>query len=518
MSKNSRFCERLRRLDDARVSIDNDFDVPITLLASPEVPIEDDGLAQLFDVLESLATVAEIHGRERAGLVPAFWGESAGELRAVVLTPDFHRGATVPVGTVLDARGLVWPSAVGNDIGCGMRLLTLDVEAAELRGQLDALERRLRALFFEGGRDIPLSPRQREAMLRDGLRGLLAEHRDNAGVGAWRQYDVAEEERALARVHRQGSLPTIGAFSFADYVHASGRRDGRDPHIGSVGGGNHFVEIQEITPVEPGTAWAWGLARGRVAVQVHSGSLGFGHHVGSAFVDRARALHPTGVPRPARGFHALPLCGPLAAEGERYLDAQNAAANFAFANRLFLGLMAVRAVGEVLGREVSARLVWDAPHNLVFPDATRALHRKGACPADGPAPEDESDPYRFTGHPVLVPGSMGASSYVLAGAGNDALLASAAHGAGRGLTRGEAAHVSDEVFRRAMEPLRVVTPVDRRAPALQARRDILEKLEASLKEEAPFAYKPIEPIIATLSQAQVARPVARLWPMLTVKG
>jgi tRNA-splicing ligase RtcB len=181
--------------------------------------------------------------------------------------------------------------------------------------------------------------------------------------------------------------------------------------------------------------------------------------------------------------------------------------------------MAKRAVEEVLGRELGARLVYDAPHNLAFagPDG-HVLHRKGACPAPGPEPEQEESPFRFVGHPVLVPGSMGASSYVLAGLGNEELLASAAHGAGRALSRGDAQHVDEERFRRALEPLRVVTPVDLRSAKVRGRPELLARLEAGLKEEAPFAYKAIEPVVRTLELAGVARPVARLWPLITVKG
>lgn len=490
MSK-SRLTGRLRRLDAARLRLENPFALPITLLATEDVPVEEDGLAQLFAVLEQLVASPDLG------------------LRQVVLTPDFHRGASIPVGTVLDAVGAVVPAAIGNDIGCGMRLLVLDLRAEELRPHLDPLERRLRAIFFEGARDLPLSPRQRAAMLREGLSGLLSTCADNAGTGAWRGYDLREQERDLARVHRCGSLPATGEAlaPFADYVQGSGRQDGRDAHLGTVGGGNHFVELQEITPLEA-TAHGWGLERGKVAVQVHTGSLGFGHRVAARFAPRGRSER----------FHALALDG-ADGEGARYLSAQHAAANFAFANRLFLGLMARRAVEEVLGRELGARLVYDAPHNLAFAGSDgQVLHRKGACPAPGPEPEQEESPFRFVGHPVLVPGSMGASSYVLAGLGNEELLASAAHGAGRALSRGDAQHVDEERFRRALEPLRVVTPVDLRSPQVRGRPELLARLEAGLKEEAPFAYKAIEPVVRTLELAGVARPVARLWPLLTVKG
>jgi tRNA-splicing ligase RtcB len=263
----------------------------------------------------------------------------------------------------------------------------------------------------------------------------------------------------------------------------------------------------------------FGLERDTLAVMAHSGSVGLGHAVGGHFHDRARALYPASLPRPAHGFSVLPTAGPHASLAAAYLDAMRNAANFAFGNRLFLGLMMVRALSEVLGRRVQARLIYDAPHNLVWeePDGVTFVHRKGACPAPGPEPMSDS-PFRYSGPPVIIPGSMGAHSFVLAGAGNAAALASACHGAGRVLSRGQSRRVDDPEQTRALERLRVVTPIDPRAFAVRARRDVLAKYHDRLREEAPWAYKPITPVIATVEEAEIARRVARLWPLLTVKG
>jgi tRNA-splicing ligase RtcB len=182
--------------------------------------------------------------------------------------------------------------------------------------------------------------------------------------------------------------------------------------------------------------------------------------------------------------------------------------------------MATRVLGEVLGRKVSARLVYDAPHNLVWDEergAQRYLHRKGACPALGPAP-DTTSPFRFTGHPVIIPGSMGASSYVLSGCGAEAALSSACHGAGRALSRGESRRYDEQESAETLGRLRVVTPVDPQSPEVRLRRDVLAEYQGRLKEEAPYAYKDITPVIATVEAAGVANRVARLWPLLTIKG
>ena len=517
MAKSVQLDTIVHRIDDTRASVANRFGIPITLFARPDVRIEVDGITQLLELASLAETLASIGEHERAGDIAPFWGGDPGTIAAIVLTPDFHRGAGVPVGTVIDARGFVLPSAVGNDICCGMRLLATDVTREELAPHLPALEASLRGIFFQGKRDIPMSPHQREAILRDGLIGLLESAADNAGTGLWRYYDPPAEERDLGRVHFEGVLPASGIFAFDDWIRASGARDGRDIQIGSVGGGNHFVELQEIEEILDGpTAYSFGLAKGAVTIMAHSGSVGLGHMVGGWFGDRARGLHPHGIPHPAHGFYVLPTGGPHAPEAVAYLDAMRNAANFAFANRLFLGLMAVRAMAETLGREVSTRLVYDAPHNLIWEHGASMLHRKGATPALGA--DGQPGPFGYTGHPVIIPGSMGASSYVLAGEGNQAALESACHGAGRSLTRGGAAHVEDAVYTRAVERLRVVTPVDPASPEVRSRRDILGKYHQRMKEEAPFAYKPITPVVQSVEDAGVARRVARLFPIVTVKG
>jgi tRNA-splicing ligase RtcB (3'-phosphate/5'-hydroxy nucleic acid ligase) len=174
--------------------------------------------------------------------------------------------------------------------------------------------------------------------------------------------------------------------------------------------------------------------------------------------------------------------------------------------------MVVRALTEALGREVEARLVYDAPHNLIWDHGDhRMIHRKGACPADGAADlGGNADPAFPWGHPVIIPGSMGSSSYVLRGHGSVASLCSACHGAGRLAPRQQSRQGSTA----ELETLRVVTKVDGR----RLRRDVRDEWERSLLEEAPSRYKDVTPVIATVVDADVASKVARLWPLLTIKG
>lgn len=479
----------------------------IRLFANDTVSFEADAFDQLFEFTDIARAVDDLRVR-----APDYLGPDAG-IERIVLTPDFHKGSGIPVGTVIRARNLVMPQATGNDICCGMRLLATDLPAEMLEGHWPEIKKRLRAIFFEGQRDIPMSPRQREAVLRDGLPGLAETSEDNAVRGIWSRYDVRTQRDDLARCHGQGQLPTTRLFGFESFVRSSGNVDGRDPQIGCVGGGNHFVEVQRVDSIlDGGAARTWGISRGTVALMIHSGSVGIGHAVGGYFMDRARELFPTSVRAPKAGFHPLPIQGPLAHEGNFYFEGMGNAANFGFANRLFLGLMALRAIEEATGHKIASRLVYDAPHNLVFRDGETCLHRKGATPAGGATAPD------FLGQPVIIPGSMGSASYLLAGGGSTDALESACHGAGRSLSRGAASHVAEDVFRRSTEKLRIVTPVDPEGQMLRRRPDILAKYNKRVMEEAPYAYKPIDPIIDSVNEAGIARSVARLMPLCTVKG
>jgi tRNA-splicing ligase RtcB (3'-phosphate/5'-hydroxy nucleic acid ligase) len=495
----------LERIDANRVRITTPDNLDITLFANDGVFLD----AASVDEILSFATITDTLSALNAR---GYFADCPAELARIVLTPDFHRGAGIPVGTVLDARGFVLPKAVGTDIGCGMRLLATDVTADEFATLGDDFDARLRHIFFEGGRNIALSAHQRIGIFRDGIAGLMTH--GHAADGLWEHWNARAQEHDLNRTHRQGTLATSDVFEMADFIKGSG--DGsataftRDGQIGSIGGGNHFVELQRIDEVFDGaTARSWGLKKGTIAIMAHSGSVGIGHLIGNHFSDAAKAAFPRDLKHPDHGFYPLPTATDA---GQRYLSAMGNAGNFAFANRLFLGLMVVRALTEALGREVEARLVYDAPHNLIWDQGDhRMIHRKGACPADGAADlGGNADPAFPWGHPVIIPGSMGSSSYVLRGHGSVASLCSACHGAGRLAPRQQSRQGSTA----ELETLRVVTKVDGR----RLRRDVREEWERSLLEEAPSRYKDVTPVIETVVDADVASKVARLWPLLTIKG
>jgi tRNA-splicing ligase RtcB len=295
----------------------------------------------------------------------------------------------------------------------------------------------------------------------------------------------------------------------------------RDSQIGSIGGGNHFVEIQRVDKVLDGTtAHAWGLKLGMVTVMVHTGSVSIGHLTGGHYRDVIQQIYPNTLRHPANGIFVLPESERYRDQATLFWDAVHNAANFAFANRMFLALVALAGLRRVCG-DVEFPLLYDAPHNFLWKESVGGdevvIHRKGACPARGFEAMAHT-PFEYYGEPVLVPGSMGASSFVLAGRGCSESLWSASHGAGRSLSRGSALKGHEDEFRRFLERFHVVTPVDLRRQDLKLRRDIVERKLDEIKQEAPHAYKGIGPIIQTLTDAGIARPVAELTPLMTIKG
>lgn len=485
-----------QRVDGVRVRLNTPSGVDIQLFANESVPVDRASLVEVGTLSEIADTIAALN-RVR------YFGDVEAGIRRCVLTPDFHKGAGIPVGTVIDAHGFVVPRCAGTDIGCGMRLVATDMSRDEFNRLGPRLDDILRHAFFEGGRDIPMDSAGRTSMLRHGAPGLKA---PPGRGGIWRHIDPRDLEQDLSHTHRRGSWPTRDLWEFGDYVEGSGGTS-HDAVIGSIGGGNHFLEIQYVDAcIDRRACWLWGLKAGMVAVMAHSGSVGLGALVGQRFMDLARRLHPASMPMPRHGYHPIPTTGPLGDQGEAYRSAMGLAANFAVVNRLMLAGLALRCLSDAAGRVVNGRLVYDAPHNLVWSEGQNHLHRKGACPASN----DPDDAVFPDGHPVIVPGSMGDASYVLKGQGNTASLCSAPHGAGRLAARGEGRRGDMAELGR----IRVVSKID----PTRVRQDIAREHQRALMEEAPSQYKSVTPVVETVADAGIAAPVARLLPLLTVKG
>ena len=449
-----------------------------------------------------------------------FFGEDGSRIVRMIFTPDFHKGAGIPIGTVMMTKGFVVPQAMGNDINCGMRVYRTDLKEEELSDALEELIPRIRRIFFEGGRNIPMNAIQREAMFRRGLTGILETCSEAGKEGLWELYDRESQEKELESVALKGSLGASSVEGLKDFI-GNGTGLTYDDQIGSIGGGNHFAEAQRVAEIyDRGTANAWGIRKGEILFMIHSGSLTIGHHSGLINRKICEAIYPRGMSHPDNQIYLIPKSGKMAGSWQRFLDTTYNAANFGFANRLFLGLMLQKAVRDVIGR-CDSRLIYDSPHNFIWDKEiegeTYFIHRKGACCARA-LDEMAGTPFEYYGEPVMIPGSMGSSSYLLKGLGSPESLWSASHGAGRKLSRGEAIHGNDREFQEFMKKFHVITPIDAGRSDLRGRRDILKKWEEAIRAEAPYAYKNIDDVVKVHEQHGMAGLVARLEPVFTVKA
>ena len=423
-----------------------------------------------------------------------------GIVKASYAMPDAHWGYGFPIGGVAAfdpaEGGVVSAGGVGFDISCGVRTLRTGLTIADLEREkarlADLLYARIPAGVGSTG-GIRLDKDGMTAMLRGGARWAIAE-----GFGT---------EADLAHIEEHGCIPGADPAAVSDQA----KKRQRD-EMGTLGSGNHYLEVQAVAEIfDEGAARAFGLAVGDVVVSIHCGSRGLGHQIGTDY------LREMVVAAPAAGI-ALPdrelACAPLKSElGRRYLGAMRAGINCALANRQILTHLAREAFAEVFPG-VRLPLLYDVSHNTckeethIVGGGKRRLfvHRKGATRAFGPGHAELPSEYAKIGQPVLIGGSMGTASYVLAGSAGteERAFGSACHGAGRAMSRHEATKrwhgraVIDEL----------------------ASRGILIKSPSwqGVAEEAPLAYKDVGAVVDAADRAGLARKVARLSPVVCIKG
>ncbi len=422
-----------------------------------------------------------------------------GLVGASLAMPDAHQGYGFCIGGVAASdfdSGIVSAGGVGFDINCGVRLMSCEADPRDVRSRLEVL---LSSLF----RDIPcgtgrkgrlvLSPKELDDVLRNGARWAI-----ERGYG---------EEADLARIEDQGTLTQARPESVSKRA-----KDRGHEQIGTLGSGNHFVEIQAVDAVyDERAAAAFGLHKDQITVLIHSGSRGLGHQVCTDSLDAMqRGMKKHGITVADRQLACVPIHSD---EGRTYLQAMAAAANFAFANRQ----MMTHWVREVFDREMGGqriRLVYDVCHNIAKVEEhtvdgktrTVLVHRKGATRAFPAGHHALPEDLRGIGQPVLVPGSMGTASYVLVG--TDRAMAetfgSSCHGAGRAMSR---TRVRSEIS--ADELL-----AQMKARGIQVRG----QSRAGLTEESPQAYKDVDRVVDVMTGAGLARKVARLVPLAVMKG
>jgi tRNA-splicing ligase RtcB len=416
--------------------------------------------------------------------------------------PDIHYGYGFCIGGVAAFpadSGLVLPGGVGYDINCGVRLLASAIPVGEFMPLAESVGLAILQRVPTG-----LIPRSNYRLNKKNflkvIRGGAVEIvRDFSGLAA-----------DLDCIESQGCLPFDQPGVVSDKAYERG-----DSQLGSLGSGNHFIEIQAVEEIcDERAARAFGLEKGHIAVMIHSGSRGFGHQIASDYIEIFRRKDPGRFKLKDPQLVNAPS---QSAQGRNYLQALNAASNFAWANRQLLSEDVVTILERIFRSsraQLGLALVYDQAHNIAKfethcldgKESRLLVHRKGATRALPPGHPDIPAAYRAVGQPVIIPGSMGSHSYVLRGTAQGAAMtfASSAHGAGRRLSRHQAIKFS-------------------------AGTDVREKLKKNgilvfsfsnraLQEEIPEAYKDIDDVVDSTVASGISSKVARLRPLVVIKG
>lgn len=422
-----------------------------------------------------------------------------------IAMPDIHWGYGFPIGGVaaMDAEnGVISPGGVGYDINCGVRLAIVPEAFKALKdSQKDELLKMIFKLVPSG---VGHGHKERKTLSH-------ADYRDLAHLGARWSVDHGYGF-SVDLDHMESNGLIVGAEIGA--VSATALDRGKD-QLGSIGSGNHFVEIGEVQKIIlPEVANAWGIKEGQIYVLIHSGSRGFGHQICQDTLD---AFIGAGFAKglPDKQLVAAPINSP---EGQLYFSAMAAAANFAFNNRQQILHYVRQAFSETLHIDPEqVRLIYDVCHNIakfethLVDGKPRKLcvHRKGATRAFGPGVKELPPLFRQTGQPVMVPGDMGRASYLMVGcgdplSGNSLTWCSACHGAGRARSR-----IQSMKAWQSQDPIAYMKKQGVKVMAMSHR---------TITEEMPDAYKNVDAVVQACQDAGLAKMVARLRPHLVVKG
>ncbi len=422
-----------------------------------------------------------------------------GIVKYALAMPDIHEGYGAPIGGVFASRldsGVISPGAIGYDINCGVQMLKADQSFFEIKSRLDKLADEIFKKVPSGvGRSgkIRLAPQEMNEVLRQGVGWVIKQ--------GWAAVEDA------AHLEENGSMPGAEAAAISDRARARGR-----DQLGTLGSGNHFLEVQIIDQIfDPRAAQTFGLKKDQITVMIHCGSRGLGHQTCTDYVRQILPkLSEWGIVLPDRELACAPLGSPL---GKNYFRAMTAAANFAWANRTIIAHQ-VRTAWQTVFGQARLKTVYDVAHNMGKIETHKVagrlievcVHRKGATRAFGAERIEIPEDYRSVGQPVLIPGTMGTASYVLVGSreGQEKSFATSCHGAGRRLSRTAAKRqVRGQTLRQELKEKGIV---------------IRSESDLGLAEEAPLAYKDIEAVVKVVEEAGLARRVARLKPIIVIKG
>lgn len=447
-------------------------------------------------LLQKMLTDRTISQAQNVSCIPGILGQS-------IVLPDGHEGYGFPVGGVaaMDAKeGMISPGGVGYDINCGVRLLCTTLDEATVRSKLKNLVTDLFSSIPSGVGSkgaVKLKPSELDEVLVKGVNWAI-----DHGYGTEHDADVCEENGQIANAD-------------PNKISEKARKRGA-PQLGSLGSGNHFLEVQKVAEIhDKQAADLMGIKKGSITVLIHCGSRGFGHQVCSDYLRVAEQAMPKyGINLPDKELACVPN---TSEEGESYRGAMFAALNFAWSNRQMITHWTRRSFERVFDQtesDLDMKLVYDVSHNIAKvekhkvdgKDRDVVVHRKGATRAF-PSNKDEVPlKYRNIGQPVLVPGSMGTSSWILLGKPNsmDLSFGSTAHGAGRTMSRSKARrdYTEDDVKK-----------------SLNDKGIFIKALTRDgVVEETPQAYKDVDAVVNVSHNLGIATKVAKLIPIGVIKG
>ncbi|MFN2196518.1 MAG: RtcB family protein [Anaerolineales bacterium] len=481
------------RLQDLNRITKFEWEIPIEFRRDMRVPVHIFATQKLLEqVMDDKSLEQAVNAATLPGLVDK-----------VYVMPDMHQGYGFPIGGVAATElpdGVISPGAIGYDINCGVRLLGSSIDLEAVGAELDDLASALNHFCPSGvgGRGaVKLSDDELDRVCREGA--------------GWALKHGYANEADLRRTEESGCIAGADPFKISQRAKNRGK-----PQLGSLGAGNHFIEVDVVDEIfSTEAADVMGLRRGSLAVQIHCGSRGFGHQICTDYVREFQgAVKRYGIQLPDRELVCAPLSSP---EGQAYLAAMRAAANYAFTNRQILAFFVRKAFEETLAGRVHnwhLHQVYDIAHNMGKIETHLiggrqvkvCVHRKGATRAFGPGSTGLPGEFIKIGQPVLVPGSMGTASWVLVGTEESMQrsLGSTCHGAGRVMSRRQAKRsVYGEDLRMELE-----------SKGIRVRAGSMP----GLAEEAPTAYKDVDQVIETVAGAGIARKVARLRPVVVIKG
>jgi tRNA-splicing ligase RtcB len=478
----------ITRIDDYRWEIPRSYKPGMRV---PGLIFSDEHMLRHIQDEQSLEQVANV------AFLPGIVGRS-------LAMPDIHWGYGFPIGGVAATRvddGVISPGGVGFDINCGVRLLRTNLTEKEVKPRI---ERLLADLFINvpsglGSKGkIRLKGNEMDKLLLKGAGWAVA-----AGYGEPEDLEFTEDHGCL-----KGADP--------DKVSVKAKTRGT-PQSGTLGSGNHFLEIQVVDEVyDAEIAQAFGIEeKGQILVLIHTGSRGFGHQVCDDYLKTmGTAVRNYGIDLPDRQLACAPVNSP---EGQSYLAAMYCAANYAWANRQCITHWTRESFSRVLGkspRDLGIRLVYDVAHNIAKIEKhqvegkklTVCVHRKGATRAFPAGHPDIPEAYRKVGQPVLIPGDMGRYSYVAVGTEKamEETFGSTCHGAGRAKSRSAA--------RRSISGADVAAELAAKGIAIQVANI------ASLAEEAPASYKDVAEVMHITDAAGISPRVIKARPIGVIKG